>query len=308
MTLPCAEPRPCPRQPEASEESEMSFQMNTSASTIARVILAASLVGPLSTHAQDKPSAPGGGTLERIQKRGSLVVGARLDLPGVVQLNPLTNAVEGFDADIARALAARLGLSAAKVRFTEVPSASRETALNQGLVDILIGAYVITPKRRALVGQAGPYVDARAYLYVRSENRQRYKRPEDIKGKRICTTPTGTSVPVIQQNEGIFIPFEDVSACTQQVVNGTVDGKMGNDLNNLGFVKQYPDLVAADVPAMRTEGWGIGLKKDDIAFCRFTSGALKEVVSSGEWQRLWDKHFAPLGVAPQKPPVVGDEC
>ncbi|MFT4174484.1 MAG: transporter substrate-binding domain-containing protein [Rhodocyclaceae bacterium] len=278
-------------------------------SHLATLCAALGLLCALPASAQTaKPVFPPDSAMARIQKKGLLTVGARQDLPGVVQLNPLTQAVEGFDADVARAIGARLGLAPAGVRFVEVPSATRENAVNQGLVDILIGAYVITPKRRALVGQAGPYVDARAYLYVRSENQHKYKRPEDIKGKRICTTPTGTSAPVIQQYGGVFLPFEDVSACTQQVVNGTVDGKMGNDLNNLGFVKQFPDLVPADVPAMRTEGWGVGLKKDDEQFCRFTNGVLKDLVKSGEWQRLWDKHFAPLGVSPQKPPQVGDVC
>ncbi len=209
---------------------------------------------------------PPGSTMDTIQKRGKLIVGSRINQPGVAQLNPITGQVEGFDADIARALAARLGLSADKVEFLEVMSSNREPALQQGLVDIVVTAYVITPKRRELVGQAGPYITAHTRLFVHKDNLDLYKSTDDIAGKKICSAPTGTPVPIIKKFGGILVPFDDNTACTQQVVNKTLDGKMSNDLNTIGSFQQFPELVFANLPNLSDEVWGVGLKKDEAAF------------------------------------------
>lgn len=259
-------------------------------------------------NAQADSTFPAGSSIRAFQDRKGITVGGRIDVPSVMQLDPLTGRVEGFDADIIRAIAKRIGVPDDGVKFTELPSTGREAAVNKGLVDFLIGTYVITTKRREQVSQAGPYAIAKGYLYVRKENKEKYKSLADIKGISICTTPTSTYVPVIEQAGAKLVPFEDISACTQQVVNGNVDGKTGNDLNNLGYVKLYPDLLPADIPPIREEGWGVAFKKDDKALCQFVIESLRDIEKSGEWEVLWDKHFTPLGVARQDPPTIEDRC
>jgi glutamate transport system substrate-binding protein len=274
---------------------------------LAAVVIGAAALLPTTALAQ-APSFADGTSMKAFQERGNILVGIRMDLPGVAQLNPLTNELEGFDADIIRAIGVRLGLDVEDVRFKEIPSTGREAAVNEGLIDFLIGSYVITEKRREQVSQAGPYAMAKGYVYVREENRDKYQTLADLKGATVCTTPTSTFVGLIEENGATFVPFEDISACTQQVVNGNVDGKTGNDLNNLGYVKQYPELVPAAIPAFKEEGWGVAFKKDDTELCNFVIGALRDIVATGEWKELWTKHFIPLGVAEQTDPVIQDRC
>src|SRR5687768_800244 len=66
------------------------------------------------------PTAASGGTtapatggasdpgLDAIKQRGKLIVGVKYDVPLYGFLNPETNQVEGFDVDMARAVAARI--------------------------------------------------------------------------------------------------------------------------------------------------------------------------------------------------------
>ena len=249
-----------------------------------------------------------GTTMAKIQQRGSLRVGSRFDQPNVAQMDPVTGTVAGFDADVARYVGARLGLDPEKVEFSEVISANRETSISQGVVDIVVSGYVITDKRRAVVGQAGPYAIAHQRLFVHEDNLAKFKTTDDIAGHTVCAPATSTAVPIIKKHGGTFVPIDDNSVCNQQVANKLVDAKMGNDLLTIGFVKQFSGLAIAAIPDMSDEGWGIGLPKDDAPFCEFLRTSLNELISSGQWAALWKKHLAPLGLPAQTPPAIEDHC
>lgn len=266
------------------------------------------LFGVASPALAQEPQFAADTTMDKIQKRGKLLVGSRFDQPNVAQMDPITGTLAGFDADVARYIGKGLGIEAENVEFTEVISANREPAITQGLVDIVVSGYVMTEKRRGVVGQAGPYALAHQRLFVHEDNLSKFKTTADIAGHTVCAPATSTAVPIIEKFGGKFTPIDDNSVCNQQVANKLIDGKMGNDLLTVGFVKQYPGLALAEIPNMSDEGWGIGHQKDDAPFCEFLRTRLKEMISSGEWASLWDKHLAALGLPAQDPPVVEDRC
>ncbi len=269
---------------------------------------AALLAGTSSHVLAQEPQFAADSTMSKIQKRGKLIVGSRFDQPNVAQMDPITGTLNGFDAEVARYVGKALGLAPDNVQFTEVISANREPAITQGLVDIVVSGYVITDKRRSVVGQAGPYALAHQRLFVHQDNLSNFKTTDDIKGHTVCAPATSTAVPIIEKFGGKFVPIDDNSVCNQQVANKLIDGKMGNDLLTVGFVKQYPGLALAEIPDMSDEGWGIGHQKDDAAFCKFLQTTLNQMISTGEWSALWDKHLKSLGLPAQKPPVVEDRC
>jgi len=272
--------------------------------------LALSLAAPAagSAIAQDRPAFEPGTTMARIQEAGKLRVGTRFDIPAVALRNPITGEMEGFDIEVARGIARRLGLTEDQIEYTEVISANRESALSQGLVDINVSGYVVTPKRREAVGQAGPYVDVHSRLFVHQDNIDKYTTIESIKGMRICSTPTGTPVAIIERLGATLVPIDDLNVCKQHVVNKVVDGNIANDLNTMGFVNQYDGLVVAKTPPLSDEGWGVGLKKDDEPFCRFIIDALKDMKASGEYKTNFENAFGSLGLPYQEAPDPDDHC
>ncbi len=247
-------------------------------------------------------------TLETIKARGKLIVGTRFDTPGVNQMNPVTGAVEGFDAEMGYAIAKRIGLGPDKVEFVEVISANRETAIEQGLVDIVLSGYAITSKRRDVVGQAGPYIEAYIGFFINQDDLGKYKTVADIKGAKVCSTPTSSMVPIIKEHGGIVVPIDDNSACSQQVVNKLVDGKMGHDLTNVGFLDKFPGMVLSNIPAIATEGWSVGFRKGDEEFCFFLKETIADIGSTGEWAVAWDKIFKPLKARDRQLPKMDDKC
>jgi len=275
---------------------------------IPTVIVLLSLLAANTAPATAKPVFEPGTTMARIQQAGKLRVGTRFDAPAVALKNPISGEMEGFDIGLARAIAKRLGLTEGQIEFTEVISANRETALSQGLIDINVSGYVVNDKRRAVVGQVGPYISVSTRLFINEADKDRFKTTEDMKGMTICSPPTSSSVPFIQKFGAKLIPINDNSVCLQQISSRQVDGTLSNDLYSVGFLNKYPGLVISDLPPFTREGWGVGFRKDDIAFCNFLRGVVNEFIDSGEWKASWDATFGALGLARQTPPRPDDRC
>jgi polar amino acid transport system substrate-binding protein len=75
--------------------------------------------------------------------------------------------VEGLDVDLARALAAEMGLAA---QFTYFGYDGLYDALTTNQVDVLISALVIAPERAEDIAYSKPYMDAGTYLFVPAES------------------------------------------------------------------------------------------------------------------------------------------
>src|ERR687894_2725038 len=71
----------------------------------------------------------GSPTFGRMTQRGTVIVGVKNDQPGLGYLNPTTNNYEGFDVEIARLIAAKLGFdSQTKIEYEPIATAAREQA------------------------------------------------------------------------------------------------------------------------------------------------------------------------------------
>uniref|UniRef100_UPI0026E09B01 transporter substrate-binding domain-containing protein n=1 Tax=Actinomyces radicidentis TaxID=111015 RepID=UPI0026E09B01 len=82
-------------------------------------------------------------------------IGIKFDQPGLGLKDG--SRFTGFDVDMGREIAKRLGYSEDEITFIEAVSAQRETMLQNGQVDMVIGTYSITDARRQKVTVAGPY-------------------------------------------------------------------------------------------------------------------------------------------------------
>ena len=90
------------------------------------------------------------------------MIGVKEDQPGLGFKDATTNEYSGFDIEIARLVAAKLGFAPDKIDYKAVPSAAREDTIERGEVDYYVGTYTINDKRKERVSFAGPYYHGRA--------------------------------------------------------------------------------------------------------------------------------------------------
>jgi len=106
-------------------------------------------------------AASAGPVLDRIQKKGELVVGMSGDQP---PLNVTTRdgKIIGLEADISSRLASDMGV---KLRLATMPFAELLPALSDGKIDLILSGMTMTTNRNRKTAFAGPYyVTGKAFL------------------------------------------------------------------------------------------------------------------------------------------------
>lgn len=228
-----------------------------------------------------------GSTMEKIKKRGKLVVAEALDAPLLSQQDPTDpSSVTGFDADLAKLLAIYI-LGKPNVEIVPPASETREAMLQNGTVDVVFNTYTITPERATQVDFAGPYFESGLSVAVKSDNKT-IKSEKDLNGKNVivgANTPAVTEVPKIAPKATVTA-FGTDPAAVQALIQGRGDA----------YVQDYT-LLASDAASEKQikvvgqpftkEPYGIGLKHGDDDFKSFVNTWLKTIQKDGQWGKAW---------------------
>ena len=246
-----------------------------------------------------------GTTMDRLNKAGKIKIGVKYDQPGLGQLNPGTNKPEGFDVEIAKIVAAALGLKPDQIEFTESVSKNRESFIQNGTVDIIVATYSITDSRKQVVGFAGPYYVTGQDLLVRKDD-DKIKGPDDLAGKKVCSVTGSTPLATIQSKykSAVAVPFATYTECVQQLLNGSVDAVTTDGAILLGYAARQPTQLKVVGKSFSTEKYGIGLKKEDTEFRNFVNDVLDKSFTSGDWKKAYDATLGKSGSAAPEPPKL----
>ena len=98
-------------------------------------------------------TAQAGPVMDRIAANHKIVVGTTGTQPPL-NATSKTGEIIGLDADIAKLIAANMGVA---IEFKTMPFADLLPALTAGKVDLVISSMTITPKRNMQVVFIGPY-------------------------------------------------------------------------------------------------------------------------------------------------------
>ncbi len=110
---------------------------------------------------QSTSSSSASPVLDRIQKRGELVVGTMGNMPPL-NMTSKDGEIFGLEPDLARMMAKAMNV---KVKFITKPFNELLPALQTGQVDMVLSGMTITPERNRKVAFIGPYfISGKAFL------------------------------------------------------------------------------------------------------------------------------------------------
>jgi glutamate transport system substrate-binding protein len=249
-----------------------------------------------------------GSTMAKLAEAGAVKVGVKIDQPGIGFRRPGADAPEGFDIEIAKIVAAKLGIEPDGIEWVETVSKNREPFLQKGTVDLVLASYSITDERREVVGQAGPYYVTGQQLLVSEEDKGTITGPEKLDGKKVCSVTGSTSIKTVEEEyDATPAPFATYSECVQQLLNGQVDAVTTDGAILLGYAAEQPDKLEVVGPEFSEERYGIGYKKDDAAMCEFLDKTLTESFQDGSWEKAFASTLGEGGAEAPKPPKL-DPC
>jgi glutamate transport system substrate-binding protein len=248
----------------------------------------------------------GSPTFDKITQRGRVVIGVKNDQPGLGIVDPTTNTYSGFDVEIARLVASKLGLGADKIDYKVVQSAAREDAISRGDVDYYVGTYTINDNRKQRVAFAGPYFVAGQGLLVRKEETA-ITGKDTLKGKKVCSVTGSTPLQRVQQQQltepANIIAFQTYGQCVDQLMSNQVDAVTTDDAILKGYASQSPDKLKLVGDAFSKEPYGIGLPKDDKALRDKVNDILQASFDDGTWKKIYDGTLGKSG-SPADPPAL----
>ncbi|MFD7024758.1 glutamate ABC transporter substrate-binding protein [Promicromonospora sukumoe] len=224
-------------------------------------------------------TAAGGGDTIRI--------GIKYDQPGLGLQDG--DSFTGFDTDVARYVAGKLGYSEDQIEFVETISANRETALQNGDVDMIFATYSITDERKELISFAGPYFVAGQDLLVAADNTD-ITGPEDLEGKNLCSVTGSTSAENIKTEyaEGVqLVERGGYAECATALGSGAVDAVTTDDIILAGLAATEENAGKFKVVGapFSEERYGVGLPKDSDQ-CEDVNAAITEMIEDGTWEQL----------------------
>ena len=245
-----------------------------------------------------------GTRMKEIAEDGKIVVGVKYDQPGLGFKGAADDVPTGFDIEIAKRLIADLGIDpeSDNVVWKETISDNREPFLESGEVDLVLASYSITPERRQVVGQTGPYFITGQQLMVRSDSD--IDSVDDVKGKEVCSVTGSTSLDNIEAKGAKPRGFDTYSECRDQVLDGTVDAMTTDGAILLGYVALNPDELKVVGEPFSEERIGVGYSKDDPEMCEWINGVLEESFEDGSWAEAFEKTLGKSGVETPDPPTL----
>jgi ABC-type amino acid transport substrate-binding protein len=246
-----------------------------------------------------------GSTMEKIKQRGELIVGGSLDAPLLSQQNPTTGEVEGFDADMGKALAKYI-IGEPKVKIVNSASETREALLSNGTVDVVFQTYTITPERAKQVAFAGPYYSSGLSLAVR-KGTAGITKPEDLNGKTVIAGANTPAIPAIKKlaPQAKIVTFGSDPECMQALKQERGDAYVQDETLLVANAQKDPSVQVVGQP-FTSDPYGIGLKHGDEQFKKFVNDWLKKIQGDGLWQQTWKNSIGTVvqGEAPT-PPQIG---
>jgi glutamate transport system substrate-binding protein len=250
----------------------------------------------------DNVTLTGSPTYDAIKSSGKIRIGVKQDQPGLGFKDAATGEYTGFDIEIAKWMAASLGVSKDKIEFKPIPSANRESAITNGDIDYYVGTYSITDKRKQLIDFAGPYFVTGQGLLVKKDNSS-INSEKDLSGKNVCSATGSTPIQNIKANfpDTKTTEFDTYSQCVEALKSGQVDAVTTDQAILLGYAAQEPDSLKVVGQPFTTEKYGVGLKKGDTALRQFMNKTFTD--GNSVWQKIYDQTLGQSGTKVEQPKV-----
>ncbi len=244
-------------------------------------------------------------TLVEIIASKKLVVGVNPTLPPLGVFNA-KNEIDGVDVDIARAMAAKMGLA---LEIVQVGSPDRIPFVNSGKIDMVMGAMTWTPERAKVIDYTIPvYTEVMGVLTTQKMGWKDWKELDDPKVRLVQVRGT-TPIKFISEKlpKAQVLLLDNYPDAVRAIAQDRADG-MVDVLDFLTEHTKTHKVTWKTVPTpVDVYFCGIGVAKGNEALRVKLNSVVKELNASGVIDKVWVKWFgAPMLHDPKAGPLWKD--
>jgi cystine transport system substrate-binding protein len=225
--------------------------------------------------------------LDQVKQAGALRIGTE-GTYAPFTFHDETGALVGFDVEIGREIAERLGVEA---QFVEGPWDGLIAGVDANRYDVVINQVGINEERQAKYDFSEPYIASKAALVVRGDNAE-ITSFETLSGKTAAQTLTSNYGKLAQEYGAEIVPTEGFDQSIALVLQGRADATINDSLSFFDFKKQQPD---ADVKIVASEAdadfSGVLLAKGKPELLQAINDALAGIREDGTYAEISQKYF-----------------
>ena len=196
--------------------------------------------------------------------------------------------VQGIDADIAAAIADKLGM---KVEITDMEFDSLIPALQSDTIDVALAGMTVTPERQESVDFSDSYANGVQVIIVKDGSD--IASPDDLEGKSIGVQAgtTGDIYCTDDYGQENVKQFNNGPLAVAALVNGQIDCVVIDQEPAKNYVQANSGLKILDT-AYANEDYAIAIKKGNTELLDKVNGALEALKADGTIQSIVDKYIS----------------
>jgi len=232
-----------------------------------------------------------GSTLDRILKKGELVVGITGSQP---PLNATTKdgKLIGLEPDLARLMAASMGV---EVKFVKKPFNKLLPALESGMVDIIMSSMTMTAKRNLNVAFVGPYYVSGKGILTKYEHIGKLQQSEGLNSQnfRVVALKDSTSEAFVKNTapNAKFIGVATYKEGLDKLINNEVEATVADyPYCAVSAFRYQSKRLTAGESRLTFEPIGIAMAEDTLLI-NWTTNFLNALRAGGALEGLTKKWF-----------------
>ncbi|ANS77244.1 amino acid ABC transporter substrate-binding protein [Paenibacillus yonginensis] len=229
----------------------------------------------------------GEGALAAVQKRGSLLIGTE-GTYAPFSFHDAGGTLTGFDVDIAKEIAKRLGV---KAEFVETQWDGMIAGLDAKRFDAVFNEVSINDERKAKYDFSSPYIASKAVLIVRKDNTD-IKSFADLKGKKAGQTLTSNLGKIAKENGAEIVDIDGFNQAIDLLNSKRIDATINDNLSYLDLKKQKPDIPLKIVDEEANASQSAALfRKGETDLVDAVNQALADMQKDGTYLSISKKYF-----------------
>ena len=230
--------------------------------------------------------------LDDVKARGKLIVGVSETTPPFSFKRQGESTVTGYDIDLVRRVAQRLGVG---LETVPVSSAERIPLLQEGKLDFVATSMTRTPARlRDIDFSAIYFVTPHSVIVKKSSGITSVRQLAGRKASSASTSTAGENLKeVVPEINLVYV--RDYAIAFAALKDGSVDAFTTDETVLRAIVQQdgKPDDYLFLLDFTKSRNVGFAMKKNEPRFKDAVNRALLEIEASGEAAKIFDIWFGP---------------
>jgi len=231
-------------------------------------------------------------SLADIKAKGKFVVGLDDTFAPMGYRDPDTNELIGFDIDLAKEAAKRMGV---QVEFKPVDWAGVVMSLNNKDIDVIWNGLTITADRQKEINYTKPYIKNSQMIVTLADST--IKTKADLSGKVVATQLGSSSVDALNAEPAVTKTFKELkkfdtftTALTELKAKRAdavvIDALVGNF-----YMAKEPGAYATLKENFGEEQMGVGVRKTDETFLAELNKVMDAMKADGTADQIAKKWF-----------------